>query len=813
MALLPSPLDDLAAVPIAEVLAHLAESRDRVHHEATRIDGEPAPPSRLLHVAEVPARPARFAELARPLPPGVSERVGPLWSHQAEAIDLVRAGRSVVIASGTASGKSRCYQVPMAEAAVAPVRPGTGLILFPTKALAHDQLRALTALSFSGVTAGAYDGDASPEERTWIRKHASVVLTNPEMLHSGLLPHHERWATFLGRLRYVVIDELHTFRGVFGSHVAQLLRRLRRLAVHHGADPVFICCSATIGEPQRLASALTGVDVVPVVDDGSPRGQRTVAFWQPPLLDAASGTRASAHRESAAVLAGLIESGHTSLGFARSRRGVEIVAADVRRRLPRPLARRVRAYRGGYLAEERRAIEDELFAGQLTGIVATSALELGIDVGGLDAVVIDGFPGTIASFWQQAGRAGRSGGQAAAVLVAGNDQLDQWLATHPEELLTRAPEPAVVNPANPFVLDPHLRCAAHELPLSHADSRWWPEVLDDGVRRLVHADELAVRHRGRRREPIAVWMGTGWPSHGVGLRNAAGAPVRIVTAEGERAVGDVDRARAPEQLHPGASYLHQGHHWRVTELDLDTGRALVEPDDGATYTVARTDTRVRLLEVEQQRVVGAARLHLGGVEVQSRVVGYQRKDTLTGVVVQREPLDLPAATLMTRAIWYVIEPELATAAGIDPARLPGALHAVEHAAIGMLPLFAICDRWDVGGLSTACQADTQRPTIIIYDAMPGGAGVAELGYEAADRHLAATRESIAACPCSDGCPSCVQSPKCGNGNEQLDKAAAVVLLDAILTSSGDHSTRMVAVERSVRSPTIAPTSGTPVGVS
>ncbi len=811
MAVLPSPFDDLADVSIAEVLADLAASRDRVHREDLDLDGETTVPSRLLYATEVPARQARFAELARPLPPALAEHAGRLWTHQAEAIDLVRAGKSVVIASGTASGKSRCYQLPMAEATLAPIRPGTGIAIFPTKALAQDQLRALTALGVPGLTAGAYDGDASPEERTWIRKHASVVLTNPEMLHAGLLPHHERWATFLGRLRYIVVDELHAFRGVFGSHVAQVLRRLRRLAVHHGADPVFICCSATIGEPQRLASALTGVDVVPVTDDGSPRGPRTLAIWQPPLLDAATGARASAHRESAAVLAGLIDSGRTSLGFARSRRGVEIVAADVRRRLPRSLARQVRAYRGGYLPEERRAIEDELFAGRLAGIVATSALELGIDVGGLDAVVIDGFPGTIASFWQQAGRAGRAGGHAAAVLVAGNDQLDQWLAAHPEELLTRTPEPAVVNPANPFVVDPHLRCAAHELPLSHADARWWPGVLDDGVRRLVQADELIVRHRGRRREPIAVWAGTGWPSHGVGLRNAAGAPVRIVTANGERAVGDVDRARAPEQVHPGASYVHQGHHWRVTELDLDAGRALVVPDDGATYTVARTDTRVRLLDVDQDRQVGAARLHLGGVEVQSRVVGYQRKDTLTGTVVQRESLDLPAAALITRAIWYVLEPELAAEAGIDPTRVGAALHAVEHAAIGMLPLFAICDRWDVGGVSTVCQSDTQRPTIIIYDGIPGGAGVAELGYDAADRHLAATKESIAACACLEGCPSCVQSPKCGNGNDHLDKAAALLLLDAILPRRADHSTLMVALERSVRSPTNAPTRGTAVG--
>jgi DEAD/DEAH box helicase domain-containing protein len=781
MAVRPDHLDALTAgASIADVLGELAAERDRAHHADAGV-GADLGPSRLVHLAPLPARPPRFGELARPLPTAVASRLpGALWSHQVEAIDLARSGRSVVVASGTASGKSLCYQVPIAEAAAAPIRPGTGLVLFPTKALAHDQLRALTALELPGVRAGAYDGDASPEERTWVRKQASVVLTNPEMLHSGLLPHHERWATFLGRLRYVVVDELHTFRGVFGSHVAQLLRRLRRLALHHGADPVFICSSATIGEPQRLASALCGVDVAAVVDDGSPCGPRTVALWQPPLLDAATGARASAHREAAAVMAGLIDGGSTTLGFVRSRRGVEIVAADVQRRLPRSLARRVRAYRGGYLAEERRAIEDELFSGRLSGVVATSALELGIDVGGLDAVVIDGFPGTIASFWQQAGRAGRSGAASAAVLVAGSDQLDQWLATHPEELLTRSPEPAVVNPANPFVLDPHLRCAAHELPLTHGDQRWWPGILDDGVRRLVLADELAVRHRGRRQEPIAVWVGAGWPAHGVGLRSAAGAPVRIVTAEGERPVGDVDRARAPEQVHEGASYLHQGQHWRVVELDLDVGVARVEPDDGATYTVARRDTQIRLAEVDATRTVGNACLHLGAAEVHTTVVGYQRKDALTGAVVHSEALELPTATLVTRAIWYVIGHDVVEAAGLDRARLPGALHAIEHAAIGMLPLFAICDRWDVGGVSTAHQVDTERPTIVIYDAMPGGAGVAELGFEAADRHLGATVERVRACGCTEGCPSCIQSPKCGNANDHLDKAAAVALLEALL---------------------------------
>jgi DEAD/DEAH box helicase domain-containing protein len=780
MAVRPEHLGALGGADLADLLRDLALDRDRAHHADAGV-GTDLGPSRLVHLVTEPPRPACHAELRRPLPPAIVERLpGPLWSHQVQAIDLARAGQSVVVTSGTSSGKSLCYQVPIAEAASDPIRPGTALVLFPTKALAHDQLRALTALQLPGVVGGAYDGDASPEERTWVRKHATVVLTNPEMLHAGLLPHHERWATFLGRLRYVVIDELHSFRGVFGSHVAQLVRRLRRLAAQHGADPVCICSSATIGVPQRLASAVWGGEVAPVLDDGSPRGPRTLALWQPPLLDAHTGARASAHREAAAVTAHLIDAGSTTLAFARSRRGVETVAADVRRRLPRAAAARVRAYRGGYLAEERRAIEDELFAGQLSGVVATSALELGVDIGGLDAVVVDGFPGTIASFRQQAGRAGRGGTPATAVLVAGSDQLDQWLCAHPDELLTRAPEPAVVNPANPFVLDPHLRCAAHELPLTHADERWWPGMLDDGVRRLVQADELAVRHRGRRREPIAVWVGTGWPTHGVGLRNTAGAPVRIVTHDGERAVGDVDRSRAPDQVHTGASYLHQGQHWRVVELDLDAGVARVAPDDGATYTVPRRETDVRLLHAEQQRAVGQARLHLGAVEVHSTVVGYQRKDALSGAVVDTAALDLPRATLLTRAVWYVVDPCTVEAAGLDRASVPGALHAIEHAAIGMLPLFAICDRWDVGGVSTACQADTGLPTIVIYDAMPGGAGVADLGFEAAPRHLPATFESVAACPCDDGCPSCIQSPKCGNGNDHLDKAAALALLGAIL---------------------------------
>jgi DEAD/DEAH box helicase domain-containing protein len=659
------------------------------------------------------------------------------------------------------------------------VRRGTALLVYPTKALAHDQLRALGELGFPRVVAGAYDGDAGPEERAWIRRHATAVLTNPEMLHSGILPHHDRWATFLGRLRYVVVDELHAFRGIFGSHVAHVLRRLRRLALRYGADPTFICCSATIGQPAVLASDLCGLPVEAVVNDGSPQGERLVAVWNPPQLDERTGVRASGNRETAGLVAELVGSGHKTIAFCRSRRSTEVVASDARRRLPPARRRRVKPYRGGYLAGERREIEEELFSGRLDGVVATSALELGIDVGGLDAVVLNGFPGTIASFWQQAGRAGRSAQASAAVLVAGADQLDQWIATHPDDLVRRPPEPAVINPANPFVADAHIRCAAHEMPLTHADERYWPGFLDEVVVRLARADDVVVRQQIRGRGPQALYSGGGWPAHGVGLRVGAGGELSIRTGEGE-AVGTVELARACEQVHPGASYLHAGQTWRVAALDLDGRTAVVEPDDGSTYTVARTDIDIRIVRRDATRRLGELEVGLGTVEVHEQVIGYQRKDALTGESLGMTALDLPRSTLCTRAFWYEVPVDLLGRAGVALADGPGALHAAEHAGIGVLPLFTICDRWDVGGVSTLHQADLGAPAIVIYDGYQGGAGIAELGYEAAARHLATTAEIIESCPCASGCPSCVQSPKCGNGNEPLDKAGALALLRAAL---------------------------------
>ncbi|HEX4904222.1 MAG TPA: DEAD/DEAH box helicase [Acidimicrobiales bacterium] len=730
---------------------------------------------RLVHVEHLPARAARHGELATPLPAVVADAVGvPLWTHQAAAIDAARAGRSVVVATGTASGKSLCYQLPIAEAVVDDP-PGTALLLYPTKALAQDQLRSLTALGIPGLVAATYDGDTGIDERSWTRRNANVLLTNPDMLHVGLLPYHERWATFLMRLRYVVVDELHVLRGIFGTHVAHLLRRLRRVCAHYGSDPTFLFGSATIGEPDRLAAALCGKDVESITDDGSPRGERLFALWNTPLLDPATGARGSTNVETASVLSVLVGDDRRAIAFCRSRKGTELVAADTQRRVPPRLRRAVRPYRGGYLAEERREIERELFAGRLRAVVATSALELGIDIGNLDACVLSGFPGTIASMWQQAGRAGRAQQQSLAVLIAGEDQLDQWLMAHPSEVFTRPPEPAVVNPTNPFVLLPHLACAAYELPLTPDDERWWGDALDDGVRELVQDEQLKVR-AGR-----AYWAAHGSPAHRVGLRTGSSLEYRIARPDGQL-IGTVDESRAFEQVHPGAVYLHQGQAWKVVDLDLDDRVAYVEPSAGDEMTQTRSDTDIRILAVDRVERIGPAQLCLGAVEVREQVVGYQRKDVQTREVLGTVDLDLPPTRLVTRAFWYEIEPATLMGAGIANGDWPGALHAAEHAAIGMLPLFTICDRWDVGGVSTALQADTGTPTIVVYDGYPGGAGIAELGFESGRLLLERTREAIEACPCAAGCPSCVQSPKCGNLNEPLDKAGAARLLRSMLST-------------------------------
>ncbi|MCC5951035.1 MAG: DEAD/DEAH box helicase [Acidimicrobiia bacterium] len=733
---------------------------------------------RCVHTTTIPSAEARPAELHRPLPAAVSSVLPAptLWSHQVEAIDLIRRGRSVAIATATGSGKSLCYQVPLLEAATGP-DPATALLVFPTKALAQDQVRSLAGRAVPGLTVVTYDGDTEATQRSWARTNATVLATNPEMLHHGLLAGHERWATFFRRLRHVVVDELHVLRGVFGSHTAHVLRRLRRLCHHYGADPTFVFTSGTLGEPARLASDLSGLDVHPVTDDGSPRAERHFVVWNPAAaLD--EGPPASPASDGAAMAARLVSSGFRTIVFCPSRKLTEVVAADLRRRLPERHARHVAAYRAGYLRQERRTIEERLFSGELRAVVATSALELGIDVGGLDAAVLIGFPGTVASMWQQAGRAGRGEAPSVTVLVAGEDQLDQWMVAHPTELFTRPPEPAVVNVSNPAVADTHLACAAYELPLTADDERWWPGLLDETVRRLVLDDQLRVVPTHRRcpnSGPAAVWAGRGRPSHGVSLRSATSDEVRI-TSEGGELIGTVDADRAPRQVHPGAVYLHQGVTWRVADLDLDDLVALVEPCDDGEYTRPDVDTQVTITAIDDEAVGHGVTRQLGAVRVRSQVVGYRRHATRTGEVLGHHTLDLPPSVLCTRAFWWTVDDDLLDAVGVDAAQLPGALHAAEHALIGMLPLVAICDRWDVGGFSTAFHPDTGRATVLVHDAYAGGAGLAELGYARLGSLLAATVDLVAACGCTEGCPSCVQSPKCGNNNEPLDKDGALAML-------------------------------------
>jgi DEAD/DEAH box helicase domain-containing protein len=730
---------------------------------------------RVVHIEVLSAQRARLGRLGRQLPPELTPLLPPggLWTHQAEAIDLIRRRHSVVLATPTASGKSLAYQIPVVEAALDRLRSGTSLLLYPTKALARDQLHALTTPVVPALVAAAYDGDCSPEERSWVREHATVILTNPEMVHHGLLPNHRRWARWLSRLRYVVVDETHVLRGIFGSHVAHVLRRLVRIAHHYGADPTFVFCSATVGEPGRLAEELCGRPVCEITASGAPSGRRHVVLWDPTQ---GPGDRPSLSADTVEVATSLIGAGLRTLVFCRSRRSTELVAAALRQRTG--AGDRVRAYRAGYLPAERREIEAALLEGDLDGVVATTALELGIDIGGLDAVVLSGFPGTTASMWQQIGRAGRGPDPSVAVLVAGEDQLDRWVMDHPTEALRRPPERAVINPANPWVLDAQIACAAHELPLSRVDEGRWGDLLDEAIVRGVRGDWLEVR-RPPAGDPRAVWTGLGWPSSGIGLRSSGTRELRIVDDRGEL-IGTMDHSRAHEQAHPGAVYLHQGRAWRVTELDESSGLVHVRPDDGGTSTTASSTTEMQLVRSDAARMVGRAEVSRGEVVVTRQVVGYVEREVEGHRVLDRVELDLPPRHLNTRAVWITVPPQVCVEAGIPMGSIGPALHAIEHTAIGILPLFAICDRWDVGGVSTEWWHDVAAPAIVIYDGYQGGAGVAELAWEVADRHLAATLGILERCRCAAGCPSCVQSPKCGNANDALDKAAALSLLRTLL---------------------------------
>lgn len=875
----------------------------------------PNPPE-VVHTRVLPERDAVTAPWPEWAHPEVVDAFRALgvpepYRHQAQAADAAHraqaaaweevqaaraAGRSVrtnstrhvILATGTASGKSMAYQLPALDAIVrGALDPGVGLhsreatvlYLSPTKALAADQLSSLRALGIPSLRAETYDGDTELGQRAWIRDHANLVLCNPDMLHAGVLPNHPRWARFLRRLRYVIVDESHGYRGVFGAHVSMIMRRLRRVCALHGAAPVFVGASATSADPGASFARLLGAErdrVSAFETDDSPHGAVTVLLWEPLLEDhvrrdglaagsrggppdrAAPGSanprtdnpagprthdpadpwardptdpwahdptdpwahdpteprradrptpdpaappvptgvgpngagngpgengaprRRSALSEAAEMLTDLVAERVRTIAFIKSRRGAETMAAQAQSYLhdvAPEVADRVCAYRSGYLPEERRELERQVRSGEMLGVASTPALELGIDVAGLDAVLVAGWPGTRASFYQQIGRAGRAGQDSLAVFVASDDPLDTYLVHHPGDVFDRSVEATVFDPQNPYVLAPHLCSAAAERPLRPEELGLFGPAAPGVLEGLERDGYL------RRRPTGWFWTHPESAAELVDIRGGGGHRLQIIDGETGGIIGTMESGQAHSQAHPGAIYVHQGANWHVEELDEEGRAVVVTAAEPAYYTQARDITEVTVLEVEDTRDWGPVTLHRGLVRVRTQVVSFQRKEVASNRVIDEEPLELPAQELVTRAAWWTVPPTVMTRHGVVEPDFPGALHAAEHAAIGLLPLVATCDRWDIGGLSTALHVDTELPTIFVYDGYPGGAGFAERGFDVARAWLEATLAAIRACECEAGCPSCVQSPKCGNKNNPLSKDGAIRLLTGLLETA------------------------------
>ena len=731
-------------------------------------------------VSHQAARGGRFEPLPDALHPQVRaalavQGVERLYSHQRRTYELLEAGHNVVVATGTASGKSLCFALPTVDACAKD--PATrALYLYPTKALAQDQARKLSALRLPSAVPAVYDGDTPQGQRAQIRRSATIVLSNPDMLHIGILPSHERWAEFLHHLRFVVLDEAHVYRGVFGSHTAQVIRRLRRLCEAYGATPQFVLTSATIANPRPFAERLIGLPFTSIADDGSPHPERTIVFWNPPLEDPDLGTRRSALVEASYIVTEAVLAGQRAIGFAPSRKAAELIYTYTRRRLQdRDPARadRVLPYRAGYTAQQRREIERKLFEHELDAVIATQALELGIDVGSLDLALVTGFPGTVTSLWQRWGRAGRVG-HGYAVLVAGSDALDQYFMREPDRLLSRAVEEAIIDLDNPYISAAHLEAAAYEQPLTDTDRDYFGEAA------LIRAEGLVQAGRLRRQPAGLAWTRPHSPAAQTSLRSASSEQYVIVETAAGTVLGTVERERVFRLAHPGAVYLHLGQSYLVRQLDLEAHTVLVEEFSGDYYTQVKTDKNVLVAGQGPNRALAAgALLTFGEIEVTEQVIAYQKRDLTDSRVLDTVSLDLPEQVFTTQALWLTLPAELLEKA-LEEGELAGGLHAAEHTCIAVLPLYAMCDRWDIGGLSTPWHWQTDQATIFIYDGYPGGIGLVRRAYDAFEVLAEDARLLIAECPCESGCPSCVQSPKCGNLNEPLSKAGALKLLQAIL---------------------------------
>lgn len=753
-----------------------------IHYIAT----QPAYSGQIAHIEHIPAREANYAELDKPLYSKLQNCLNergllPLYTHQAEAVSYARQGRNVMVSTSSASGKTLCYNIPVLEA-ILTEKGSRAFYLFPTKALAQDQLRNLRELFCPDLSHtddfATFDGDTPQAERAEIRAGARVILTNPDMLHLGILPNHQSWSRFLRRLRYVVVDEAHIYRGVFGSHVACVLHRLRRLCQFYGSNPQFICCSATIANPGEHMEKLVGLPFDIVDNDGSPHGGKDFVFWNPPLIDEAKSMRRSANSEATVLFTELVSGDVRSLTFARTRRLTELIYIYSRDRLAKinpAYAGRIKPYRAGYLPQERRQIEQELFSGELTGVVATNALELGIDIGDLEATVLTGYPGSIASTWQQAGRSGRGGDKSLSFLIALDNPLDQYFMHHPELFFQKSFESALINLANPYILKAHLLCAAWELPLTSRDESFFGSTFAQEVAEMEGQGILR-----ERRDRWYLSPAISYPAQSINIRSTSRENFAVIDASSGSLLETVDASVAFFQIHPGAIYLHQGESYLVTSLDVAGRTACAQPTTTSYYTQAKDITDLRIVRVTHEKSCGRAKVYLGDVEVTTTVVGFKKKAQFTEEVIGEEPLDLPPQHFPTVALWFDLPPKATAPLAEAQLDLAGGLHAVEHAAIAILPLFALCDRNDIGGVSTPLHPDTGRAQIFIYDAYPGGIGIAEKGFDIIEELWRATLKVIEECPCQEGCPSCIQSPKCGNNNKPLDKRAAQVLLERLL---------------------------------
>jgi DEAD/DEAH box helicase domain-containing protein len=736
-----------------------------------RLVAESAESASMAKLTELPD--SLHPELAAAL---AANGIDSLYSHQATAYETAKRSH-LILTSGTASGKSLSFNLPVLDG-IAHEPKRRAIYLYPTKALAQDQARKLGELRPPGLREAIYDGDTPREERPAIRRRANLVLTNPDMLNVGVLPHHKSWGDFISNLGWVVVDEAHTYRGVFGSHVANVLRRLRRIARLYNAEPRFVMASATIANPDELAHRLTGLDFALLDDDGAPRAGREIAMWNPPVIEQHTQTRRSAISEAADLLCELVRRGVRTICFMRSRRGIELINRFASMKLAEEghgdLAERIAPYRAGYTPQQRREIEAQLASGEMLAVAATNALELGIDVGELDAAICVNFPGTVASLRQMWGRAGRRR-RGLAVYVAGEDALDQFFCRHPDEFLARPVEAAILDHRSEQIQMQHLVAAAYEAPLGADPSD--DEILGEGWRagaeRLVTMGELR-RARGDR----YLTRSGDFVAGRISLRSASADSIAVVDSSSGEMLGHVEAQRAFSTIHPGAVYLHLGRSYEVAELDLRSRRAMVKPFEGDYYTQVKKETEVYVEEVRTQRQALGVELSFGAVSVSEQVIAYQRKRLGDNKVLDIVSLDLPEQDFVTQALWYVIGERMAAA--LPSEVLLGALHASEHGQIAVLPLIAMCDRWDIGGLSTNIHHQTGQPTIFIYDGHPGGVGITQRGYEVFERLVGDADRLIRECPCDDGCPSCVQSPKCGNLNEHLHKGGALELMGRML---------------------------------